>query len=76
MIYGIGADICDIRRIRASLARHGKRFAHRILSDGEMAIVTKDSVWVTNRQGVPITKKVFEVNWDAEAAEKGGSRRV
>ena len=43
-----------------------------ILSDGEMAVVTKDSVWVTNRQGVPITKKVFEVNWDAEAAEKGG----
>ncbi|CQR71717.1 Glutamine--fructose-6-phosphate aminotransferase [isomerizing] [Sporomusa ovata DSM 2662] len=43
-----------------------------ILSDGEMAIVTKDSVWVTNRQGVPVTKKVFEVNWDAEAAEKGG----
>lgn len=43
-----------------------------ILSDGEMAIVTKDSVWVTNRQGVPITKKVFEVHWDAEAAEKGG----
>ncbi|MBP2656944.1 MAG: glmS 1 [Firmicutes bacterium] len=43
-----------------------------ILSDGEMAIVTKDSVWVMNRQGVPVTKKVFEVNWDAEAAEKGG----
>jgi glucosamine--fructose-6-phosphate aminotransferase (isomerizing) len=43
-----------------------------ILSDGELAIVTKDSVWVSNRQGVPITKKVFEVNWDAEAAEKGG----
>lgn len=43
-----------------------------ILSDGEMAIVKNDSVWVTNRQGVPITKKVFEVHWDAEAAEKGG----
>ncbi len=43
-----------------------------ILSDGEMAIVTKDSVWVQNRQGVPVTKKVFEVHWDAEAAEKGG----
>ncbi|TWH47093.1 glutamine--fructose-6-phosphate transaminase (isomerizing) [Sporomusa sp. KB1] len=43
-----------------------------ILSDGEMAIITKDSVWVMNRQGVPVTKKVFEVNWDAEAAEKGG----
>lgn len=43
-----------------------------ILSDGEMAIVTKDSVWVQNRQGIPVTKKVFEVHWDAEAAEKGG----
>ena len=43
-----------------------------IISDGETAVVTKDSVWVTNREGVPITKKVFEVNWDAGAAEKGG----
>lgn len=43
-----------------------------ILSDGEMAVVTADSVWVMNRQGVPVSKKVFEVNWDAEAAEKGG----
>ena len=37
MIYGIGTDICDIRRIRASLERHGERFAARILSEGEMA---------------------------------------
>ena len=43
-----------------------------ILSDGEMAIVKNDSVWVLDRQGAPITKKVFEVYWDAEAAEKGG----
>lgn len=37
MVYGIGTDICDIRRIRASLARHGERFARKILSDGELA---------------------------------------
>ena len=43
-----------------------------ILNDGEMAVVKKDSVWITNRQGEPVTKKVFEVNWNAEAAEKGG----
>jgi holo-[acyl-carrier protein] synthase len=36
MIYGIGSDICDIRRIRASLERHGDRLAQRILSDGEL----------------------------------------
>ena len=55
--------------IPAIISRTRRTF---ILSDGEMAIVTKDSVWVTNRQGVPVSKKVFEVNWDAEAAEKGG----
>ncbi|MCB2029642.1 MAG: holo-ACP synthase, partial [Rhodoferax sp.] len=37
MIYGIGTDICDIRRIRSSLERHGDRFAAKILSEGEMA---------------------------------------
>ena len=36
-IYGIGTDICDIRRIRASLERHGERFAAKVLSDAEMA---------------------------------------
>ncbi len=36
MIYGIGTDICDIRRIRESLARHGERFAAKVLSEGEM----------------------------------------
>ena len=35
MIYGIGTDICDVRRIRASLTRHGERFARRVLSDFE-----------------------------------------
>ncbi len=37
MIYGIGTDICDVRRIRASLERHGERFARKILADGEFA---------------------------------------
>ncbi|MEI8028204.1 MAG: holo-ACP synthase [Comamonadaceae bacterium] len=35
MIYGIGTDICDVRRIQASLQRHGERFARKILSDAE-----------------------------------------
>ena len=35
MIYGIGTDICDVRRIRESLARHGDRFAAKVLSESE-----------------------------------------
>ncbi|HET6829295.1 MAG TPA: holo-ACP synthase [Ramlibacter sp.] len=38
MIYGVGTDICDVRRIRASLERHGERFARKILSDGELRV--------------------------------------
>ena len=43
-----------------------------ILADGEVAIVRKDEVEVTNHLGAPVPKKVFEVTWNAEAAEKGG----
>jgi holo-[acyl-carrier protein] synthase len=38
MIFGIGTDICDVRRIRATFERHGERFAQRILSDAELKI--------------------------------------
>ena len=38
MIFGIGTDICDVRRIRASVERHGERFAQKILCDAELAV--------------------------------------
>ena len=38
MIFGIGTDICDVRRIRAVLARRGERFAERVLGPHEMVV--------------------------------------
>jgi holo-[acyl-carrier-protein] synthase len=38
MIFGIGTDICDVRRIRASFDRHGDRFVRRVLSEGEIKV--------------------------------------
>ncbi|MEN9472577.1 MAG: hypothetical protein RLZZ495_666 [Pseudomonadota bacterium] len=38
MIYGIGTDICDIRRIQTTLERQGERFAAKILHPTEYAI--------------------------------------
>jgi holo-[acyl-carrier protein] synthase len=38
MIFGIGTDICDVRRIRASLEKHGDRFARKVLSEGEIKV--------------------------------------
>lgn len=38
MMVGIGNDLCDIRRIRASLDRHGDRFAAKVLGDQEWTV--------------------------------------
>lgn len=38
MIVGIGTDICDVRRIEATLARRGDRFAERVLGPAELGV--------------------------------------
>ena len=38
MIYGIGTDICDVRRIAATYARRGERFAARVLGPHEIEV--------------------------------------
>jgi holo-[acyl-carrier protein] synthase len=38
LIFGIGQDVIEIERIASALARHGDRFARRILGPRELAI--------------------------------------
>ncbi len=38
MIYGIGTDTCDMRRIAATLARRGDRFAEKVLGPHEIEV--------------------------------------
>ncbi|HOX69418.1 MAG TPA: holo-ACP synthase [Burkholderiaceae bacterium] len=38
MIYGVGTDICDLRRIAATLERRGERFAEKVLGPQEMQV--------------------------------------
>ncbi len=38
MIYGIGTDVCDVRRIDAALTRFGERFALRVLGPREVQV--------------------------------------
>jgi holo-[acyl-carrier protein] synthase len=48
VIYGIGTDICDIRRIAATFERQGERFARKVLGDAEFAIwQTRSARWPT-----------------------------
>jgi len=43
-----------------------------ILDDGEMVVITEDGVKVSDFEGNPRAKEVYDVKWDAVAAEKGG----
>ncbi|MDO4203157.1 MAG: glutamine--fructose-6-phosphate transaminase (isomerizing) [Selenomonadaceae bacterium] len=70
LVIGLGSGENFIASDIPAIINHTRRTY--IIADGEIAFVKKDSIWVENRDGEPITKKVFEVNWNAEAAEKGG----
>ncbi len=38
MIYGIGTDLCDLRRMGATLNRRGERFAEKVLGPQELQV--------------------------------------
>ena len=70
LIIGLGEGENFIASDIPAIINHTRRTF--IMSDGEIATVTADGVWVQDISGTPISKKVFVVNWNAEAAEKGG----
>ena len=37
-VFGIGTDLCDVRRIEATLARRGDRFAEKVLGPAELPV--------------------------------------
>ncbi len=43
-----------------------------LLEDGEIALLTKDSVEIFDEYGVKVARDIFEVDWDVSAAQKGG----
>jgi holo-[acyl-carrier-protein] synthase len=38
VIYGIGTDVCDVRRVAAVFGRRGERFAQRVLGPHELGV--------------------------------------
>ncbi|MDE1950962.1 MAG: holo-ACP synthase [Burkholderiales bacterium] len=49
MIHGVGTDLCDVRRIEATLARRGERFAERVLGPDELKVYHARSVRAAGR---------------------------
>ena len=49
MIYGIGTDLIDIRRVRDTVERRGERFASKVLGAHELAVYRARSARVAQR---------------------------
>jgi len=43
-----------------------------LLDNGEVGSISRDGIIIETAEGKTVSKAVFEVKWDAEAAEKGG----
>lgn len=70
LIVGLGQGENFIASDIPAVISHTRRIY--IMNDGEIAVVRKDGVSVYDAEGLPVSKKVHEVTWSAEAAEKGG----
>ena len=57
MIIGLGSDICDIRRIEATLARYGARFTARVFTPGEQAKADRRAARAAMPGGVMATRR-------------------
>ncbi|NBI07763.1 glutamine--fructose-6-phosphate transaminase (isomerizing) [Senegalia massiliensis] len=70
LIIGIGEDENFIASDIPAVLKYTRNIF--IMEDGEMAIVRKNDITLMTTFGRPVEKEVYTVNWDVEAAEKGG----
>lgn len=70
LLIGYGTDENLIASDVTALLAHTRTVAW--LEDDETAVITADSVQVFDGGGCPVEKKKQLVEWDVEAAEKGG----
>ncbi|MEP7298900.1 MAG: holo-ACP synthase [Burkholderiales bacterium] len=49
MIYGVGTDICDVRRVAAAFQRRGERFAEKVLGPHEIEVFRQRLAKVESR---------------------------
>ncbi|RMF88287.1 MAG: glutamine--fructose-6-phosphate transaminase (isomerizing), partial [Nitrospinota bacterium] len=70
LIIGLAGDELFLASDIPALLKHTRDVL--ILEDGEMAVLSPEGVRIRTLDGRPVQRQSIQVEWDAEAAEKGG----
>ena len=70
LLLGYGEGENFIASDVTAIIRHTRDISY--MEDGEMAVLTREGITVYDKQGHAVEKKHHHVDWDIDAAEKGG----
>ncbi|MBP3540174.1 MAG: glutamine--fructose-6-phosphate transaminase (isomerizing), partial [Oscillospiraceae bacterium] len=70
LILGYGEGCNFLASDVTAILRHTRRVGY--MEDGELAVLTRDSIECYDHLMQPVHKDIVEVDWDVDAAEKGG----
>jgi glucosamine--fructose-6-phosphate aminotransferase (isomerizing) len=70
LIVGRGEGEQFIASAVPAFLEHTRRV--QLVENGEIVVLTPEDVLITTAAGEPVEREVASVDWDAEAAEKGG----
>lgn len=70
LIVGVGEGENFIASDIPAILAHTRKVY--FLNENELTIITKDSITFLDEEDREVKKEIFEVDWDVEAAEKGG----
>ena len=70
LILGYGQGCSFLASDVTAIIRHTREVGY--MDDGEVAVLTKDGIQCYNHLMQPIEKEISHVDWEIDAAEKGG----
>ena len=70
LIVGVGENECFIASDIPAILEYTRKVY--LLNDNEIVLLRKNGIVIMDEDKKVVTKDIFEVKWDVEAAEKGG----
>ena len=70
LILGYGEGCSFLASDVTAILRHTRKVSY--MEDGELAVLTQDGIQCYNHLMQPVDKEIVQVDWEMDAAEKGG----